>query len=169
MSIEGWFTKPLVDGVRFCSGRRLVEALTRVEPELNTDEIERLVVLAERELQRSPRTSAVTSGPVCACGSRMLLRRRRADNVQFWGCPGFPTCRHTLPRKSSGSGEPTETRPAIGISNPTACRRTSARSAAVGSGSGGEPVGVGGPSAAKESAQGVPQADPLPARDRCDR
>jgi hypothetical protein len=32
--------------------------------------------------------------PECPqCGSEMVIRRRKADNIPFWGCKEFPTCR----------------------------------------------------------------------------
>jgi hypothetical protein len=46
-------------------------------------------------LRRNKEPAGVTEGtPVCPrCGSGMVLRSRRADGGNFWGCPKFPACR----------------------------------------------------------------------------
>ncbi len=33
----------------------------------------------------------------CACGGTLVLRRRRSDGQPFFGCTGYPSCRHTRP------------------------------------------------------------------------
>lgn len=35
--------------------------------------------------------------PICTCGAEMVIRHRRSDGVEFWGCPTYPRCRHTRP------------------------------------------------------------------------
>ena len=46
-------------------------------------------------LRRNKEPVGVTEGtPVCPrCGSGMVLRARRTDGGQFWGCPKYPACR----------------------------------------------------------------------------
>jgi len=44
VAVDGWFQKPLVDGVRFCSGRSLVKTITALPQLLQDDEV--------REIQR---------------------------------------------------------------------------------------------------------------------
>lgn len=54
-----------------------------------------------RERQRIERTkravsrhNARVSAPVCpVCGGEMVLRKRKADGQQFYGCKSFPKCR----------------------------------------------------------------------------
>ena len=40
VTVQGWFQKPVVDGVRFCSGRRLVKTITSYPVELSDDAIQ---------------------------------------------------------------------------------------------------------------------------------
>ena len=42
VSVDGWFSKPFVDGVRFCSGRRLRAVLTRLPHVLSAEEVVQL-------------------------------------------------------------------------------------------------------------------------------
>ena len=50
VGVEGWFAKPIVDGVPCCSGRRLVDVITGQDPELGPDEVIRLAGLAVQRL-----------------------------------------------------------------------------------------------------------------------
>jgi hypothetical protein len=56
VQLSGWFTKPTVDGVRFCSGRRLHKALTGRPAMLGPDEVASLANRARRLL--APTTGA---------------------------------------------------------------------------------------------------------------
>jgi hypothetical protein len=118
----GWFSKPVVGGVRFCSGPRLREVLTRLPDVLPGKEVGRLSQAAESQLRpagKSPTKSALrrpgdrggTSGAVlrpvvdvaspdkgeCECGGNSVLRHRRSDGAPFLGCDRFPTCRRSRP------------------------------------------------------------------------
>jgi hypothetical protein len=97
VTAEGWFTKPVVDGVRFCSGRNLLRTLTRLDPELEADEVRRLVGQAEARLATGSASGPLAGERVCDCGRAMVLRRRKIDGASFWGCSQFPTCRVTRP------------------------------------------------------------------------
>jgi hypothetical protein len=45
-----------------------------------------------------PSPTRAVSGPSCSrCGEPMVVRRRRSDGSQFYGCRAFPGCRHTQP------------------------------------------------------------------------
>lgn len=102
VDVEGWFSKPVVDGVWFCSGRGLVRIITRQEPELPSGEVSRLAALAEQRLGRAAPASPVidaskpVNGQPCACGGHLVLRHRRADGSPFWGCSRYPACRRTV-------------------------------------------------------------------------
>lgn len=50
VSVEGWFSKPFVDGVRFCSGRRLRAVLTKLPNVLAAEDVIRLSALAQERL-----------------------------------------------------------------------------------------------------------------------
>jgi len=56
-----------------------------------------------RELSEANLDSAVwlrDGAPSCPmCGAGMVLRSRRDDGAQFWGCAKFPACRGTRPRE----------------------------------------------------------------------
>ncbi len=94
--VEGWFSKPVVDGVRFCSGRRLVGVITGGNRELRGDEMGQLATLAEQRLGRAaPTTSTASEHQTCRCGGEMVLRHRKADGSPFWGCSRYPSCRST--------------------------------------------------------------------------
>lgn len=95
VTVEGWFSKSLVDGVRFCSGNRIVETITRLDREHADEEVRRLADLAEQRLGRDPAGSPVPGAQVCDCGSSMVLRKRKADRSSFWGCTRYPNCRVT--------------------------------------------------------------------------
>jgi hypothetical protein len=88
----GWFASPTVDGVTFCSPRRLSKVLSQGEKTLTAEEV---VLLAE--LVRG-RPSVPVVGVVeesCHCGGVWIERRRRADGARFLGCSRFPACRST--------------------------------------------------------------------------
>jgi len=93
--VEGWFSKPVVDGVLFCSGNRLVEVLRRPISAHSDEEVRRLATLAEQQLGRESKGSPSTGSPVCECGSSMVLRNRKSDRAPFWGCTRYPRCRFT--------------------------------------------------------------------------
>ena len=99
VEVESWFARPVVDGVRFCSGGRLVRAITKLDHELDPAEVRQLSEAARRAFSRSSTASITTTSddpPACRCGSDMVLRHRRADGAPFWGCSRFPDCRHTI-------------------------------------------------------------------------
>lgn len=50
VALEGWFSKPVVDGVRFCSGARLREVLTRLPAALDSTDAEQLADAARSGL-----------------------------------------------------------------------------------------------------------------------
>ncbi len=103
VAIEGWFSKPVVAGVRFCSGACLRKVLSQLPDALNSAEVERLADAARAGLRpatsRSP--SAVPARPAdrgaCSCGGRLVLRHRRSDGGPFLGCDRFPVCRRIRP------------------------------------------------------------------------
>ncbi len=96
VSVEGWFAKPIVDGVRFCSGRRLPQVLTEPSESLASGDVARLASLVRPRPSASPKTDLGVA-PDCTCGSRMVLRRRKTDGAPFWGCASFPACRKVEP------------------------------------------------------------------------
>ena len=95
--LDGWFAKPIVDGVRLCSGRRLVEVITRQDREVSPEEVSRLATAAEQRLGRTRPAPSGSQGERCGCGGTMVLRHRRADGAPFWGCSRYPSCRRVLP------------------------------------------------------------------------
>lgn len=104
VTVEGWFTKPVVDGVRFCSGGRLVQTITKLDRELDEATITRLASVARGTLGRTVANGASVAdvvvsdtAPVCRCGSDMVLRHRKADRAPFWGCSRYPACRGLVP------------------------------------------------------------------------
>ena len=99
VTVSGCFTKPVVEGVRFCSGRRLVKVLTRLDHELSAEDVRRLAGLAEERLGRGRAAvaPAIGEGQMCQCGSEMVLRHQRADGSPFWGCSRYPACRLVRP------------------------------------------------------------------------
>jgi hypothetical protein len=105
VEVGGWFVKSVLGGVRICSGRRLVAALTAAPPVLHASTIAQLGGALERSLPpamsakasvRTPDTAATAPG-VCPCGGELALRRRRSDGRAFYGCSRYPSCRHTAP------------------------------------------------------------------------
>jgi hypothetical protein len=50
VTTAGWFTKPLVDGVRFCDGGRLVRAITNLAAEHTDEEVRDLAAQCEQRL-----------------------------------------------------------------------------------------------------------------------
>lgn len=103
IEIQGWRSSAVVRGVRFCSGRRLREAVTEGAAVLDPTDIAKFATLLESRLR-----SAVPSGPSnpptavapaerCSCGGRMVLRHRHSDGAPFWGCDRFPKCRRIVP------------------------------------------------------------------------
>ncbi len=122
VALQGWFAKPVVDGVRFCSGRRLGDVLTRMPSALSGGEVERLSQAARAQFRPATRSakSPPASGPRgngaagvgllsvvvderreddggCECGGTHVLRHRRSDGAAFLGCDRFPTCRRSRP------------------------------------------------------------------------
>ncbi|HSH58149.1 MAG TPA: NERD domain-containing protein [Acidimicrobiales bacterium] len=95
--VEGMFSKPVVDGVRFCSGRRVVGVITGGNRWLPQDEINELAALAEQRLGRAPGGTSGPEAQTCRCGGTLVLRHRRADGSPFWGCSRYPSCRTTRP------------------------------------------------------------------------
>lgn len=94
--VQGLFSTPLVEGVRFCSGRRLVGVISGGNRRFHAEEIDRLAALAEQRLGRAaPATSVAGERPACRCGGEMVLRHRKADGSPFWGCSRYPSCRST--------------------------------------------------------------------------
>ena len=103
----GWFSSPVVDGVRFCSPRRLRKTLTAADGRLTADGIaaaDRLIAPRsptddpERPMEtvsHAEQATKETGG--CTCGGVWIQRRRRADGAAFLGCSRFPSCRRTLP------------------------------------------------------------------------
>lgn len=108
----GWFTSPVVDGVRFCSPGKLRKVVTNGPATLSPDEVnaavERVAGSGEREpwvpigpassddpveAQHSPAQPPAAGG--CSCGGDWVERRRRADGIGFLGCSRFPACRRT--------------------------------------------------------------------------
>lgn len=58
------------------------------------------------------------SGPIPSCpkcGGKMLLRSRKTDGGQFWGCSSFPECRGIVPidalKPRTGNAQQTEFAP----------------------------------------------------------
>jgi hypothetical protein len=99
----GWFSSPVVDGVRFSGPRRLAKVITRGDPVLSPDEV---VALAARlGSLDAPARQASLSEADCACGGHWVERRRRADGAPFLGCSRYPTCRSTR-SITSGTGAP---------------------------------------------------------------
>ena len=48
------------------------------------------------------------AGPTCPkCGTVMVLRRRRTDGAEFWGCPRYPACHGTREVAVVETAEPT--------------------------------------------------------------
>jgi hypothetical protein len=57
----------------------------------------------------SPAASPIGAvpAPTCnRCGESMVVRRRRNDGNQFYGCSAFPRCRHTQPLAEGATSKP---------------------------------------------------------------
>ncbi|KQW51652.1 hypothetical protein ASD88_03225 [Pelomonas sp. Root662] len=66
-----------------------------------------LALIAQRTPEQQMALLAVAhegdyARPSCAsCGSKLVERTAKNGGSRFWGCPGFPRCRTTLPMRSS--------------------------------------------------------------------
>jgi len=50
-----------------------------------------------------------TAAPVCPrCGAAMVVRKRRTDRAEFWGCSRFPACRGIRQADVSGDASPAD-------------------------------------------------------------
>jgi hypothetical protein len=104
-SIRGsWFQRPVVRGVRFCSGRRLAEALTSGPAHLTTEQIREVSALLDHRFPpvgtprpRAKNAARTPQAASCSCGGTFVLRHRRSDGAAFYGCSRFPKCRQTRP------------------------------------------------------------------------
>jgi hypothetical protein len=116
VEVSGLFASPVVAGVRFCSGRRLVRLVRSGSGRLDERAVAGLVSRAKAGLRpavgEQPDLSPAAPSPAnvpravpatvltrrrCECGADQVLRRRRTDGQQFWGCRRFPACRNTSP------------------------------------------------------------------------
>ena len=64
---------------------------------------------SQPRMKGSPATSptGAVSAPSCnRCGEPMVVRRRRSDGNQFFGCSAFPRCRHTQPLVEGPTPQP---------------------------------------------------------------
>lgn len=91
----GWFSSPLVDGVRFSGPGRLRRLLTSGARALSVDDIADVVARLSNAPPLAPATT-VTAGEGCSCGGQWIERRRRSDGARFLGCSRFPACKRTL-------------------------------------------------------------------------
>jgi hypothetical protein len=101
-----WFRRPVVEGVEWCTGDRLVRVLTRGPKVLSGPEVQRVAkILDDRLALATERASRHSRGSdttvVCSCGAPMVARQRRADGAAFLGCSRYPACRHTQPLPST--------------------------------------------------------------------
>lgn len=88
----GWFSSPVVDGVRFCSLRYLVKVLRDGAEQLDASG----VAVAAAALDDTPtRPASVAPRGDCRCGGTWVERKRRSDGAKFLGCSRFPACRAT--------------------------------------------------------------------------
>jgi hypothetical protein len=54
-----------------------------------------------------PSPTGAVSAPACSrCGEPMVVRRRRSDGNEFYGCSAFPRCRHTHPLVAGPTPQP---------------------------------------------------------------
>jgi hypothetical protein len=94
----GWFSSPVVGGVRFCSPQRLVKVLKRGATALSPATF--AAALAGLDGGSVPNSAPGTVAREkqregCSCGGRWVERQRRSDGARFLGCSRFPACRAT--------------------------------------------------------------------------
>jgi hypothetical protein len=105
LRLEGFFQRPVVRGVRFCSGGRLPHMIREAGEKLSPEAVGQLVDRARsafRPAVAGPETApTLTEADVddipCGCGGELVRRVRRSDGVAFLGCTRFPACRATRP------------------------------------------------------------------------
>lgn len=61
--------------------------------------VEKIVARSDTDKQRL--MNVATEGdyltPSCpSCGTKLVKRKNRKDNSEFWGCRSYPACRYTL-------------------------------------------------------------------------
>ena len=102
----GWFSSPIVRGVRLCGPKSLVDVIASRPPMLDEAACEAAMAAITGGARSSRSDSAPVAAPTpverpaeerCACGGRFVLRHRRSDGAPFYGCSEFPACRRTRP------------------------------------------------------------------------
>lgn len=78
VEIQGWFAKPVVDGVRFCSGRRLIKHLTGAPTVLSGDQMAQLADRVQGQQPVSPRPVAAPTSSTDGGGGQV------DEEVRHW-------------------------------------------------------------------------------------
>lgn len=74
---------------------------------------------------RNPAPGAPPSGPICEkCGKPMKIRK--GEHGEFYGCTGYPKCRHTKPKNGNGKPPDKEAAPPAGKAKPKPINRIEA-------------------------------------------
>lgn len=88
----GWFSSPVVEGVRFCSPRRLIKVLQDGPDQMDASSVAAAVAVLDDAPAGPAPAHAQRS---CGCGGTWVERTRRSDGAKFMGCSRFPACRAT--------------------------------------------------------------------------
>jgi hypothetical protein len=91
----GWFSSPIVGGVRFCGPRRLTKAVTGGDRTLSPAKVVAMLARLDPAEPMSPAQASLSETAGCSCGGDWVTRHRRSDGAPFLGCSHFPSCRRT--------------------------------------------------------------------------
>lgn len=88
--LTAWFEGQL-EGIR--EGSTTLERFEASVTKFVAQMVERLKMPEAR--QAVPQVKDPNSRPCAKCGGRLRLRQAKATKEKFWGCGGYPECRHT--------------------------------------------------------------------------